>query len=104
LSAREIDVLVIGAGAAGMAAALAAAIEGLSVLVCEKSAQVEERRAARIFCFHGYRWPKSWQVMSRRRLHSFRATNRVYLFANYPSKSFLLEPRSSLLLSVLRHP
>jgi succinate dehydrogenase/fumarate reductase flavoprotein subunit len=40
MSAREVDVLVIGAGAGGMAAALAAAIEGLSVVVCEKSAQV----------------------------------------------------------------
>jgi len=31
---------VVGAGAGGMAAALAASIEGLEVLVCEKSAQV----------------------------------------------------------------
>ena len=37
---REVDLLVVGAGAAGMAAALAGAIEGLDVLVCEKSAQV----------------------------------------------------------------
>ncbi len=37
---KEIDLLVCGAGAGGMAAALAAAIEGLDVLVCEKSAQV----------------------------------------------------------------
>jgi succinate dehydrogenase/fumarate reductase flavoprotein subunit len=37
---REVDVLVAGAGAAGMTAALVAAIEGLSVLLCEKSQQV----------------------------------------------------------------
>ncbi|HUQ73119.1 MAG TPA: FAD-dependent oxidoreductase, partial [Burkholderiales bacterium] len=36
----EVDLLVVGAGAGGMAAALAASIEGMSVLVCEKSAQV----------------------------------------------------------------
>src|SRR6516164_7690984 len=36
----EVDVLVVGAGAAGMAAALVSAIEGLDVLLCEKSAQV----------------------------------------------------------------
>jgi succinate dehydrogenase/fumarate reductase flavoprotein subunit len=36
----EVDVLVIGAGAAGMTAALVSAIEGLDVLLCEKSAQV----------------------------------------------------------------
>ena len=39
-AAREVDVLVLGAGAGGMAAALAASIEGLEVLVCEKSGQV----------------------------------------------------------------
>jgi succinate dehydrogenase/fumarate reductase flavoprotein subunit len=38
--ALEVDVLVIGAGAAGMMAALVSAIEGLDVLLCEKSAQV----------------------------------------------------------------
>lgn len=32
----EVDLLVIGAGAGGMSAALAAAIMGLEVLVCEK--------------------------------------------------------------------
>ena len=37
---REVDVLVAGAGAAGMAAALVAALQGLDVLLCEKSAQV----------------------------------------------------------------
>jgi succinate dehydrogenase/fumarate reductase flavoprotein subunit len=36
----EVDVLVVGAGAAGMTAALVSAIEGLDVLLCEKSAQV----------------------------------------------------------------
>ena len=40
LSVKEVDVLVLGAGAGGMAAALAASIEGLDVLVCEKGAQV----------------------------------------------------------------
>jgi len=38
--AAEVDVLVVGAGAGGMTAALTAAIEGLSVLLVEKSAQV----------------------------------------------------------------
>lgn len=37
---REVDVLVAGAGAAGMTAALVASLEGLHVLVCEKSQQV----------------------------------------------------------------
>src|SRR6516164_11035103 len=36
----EVYVLVIGAGAAGMTAALVSAIEGLDVLLCEKTAQV----------------------------------------------------------------
>ncbi|HVZ45248.1 MAG TPA: FAD-binding protein [Ramlibacter sp.] len=36
----EVDLLVFGAGAGGMSAALAAAIMGLEVLVCEKSSQV----------------------------------------------------------------
>lgn len=36
----EVDLLVIGAGAAGMTAALVAAIEGFEVLLCEKSGQV----------------------------------------------------------------
>src|SRR5437763_3422361 len=36
----QVDALVIGAGAAGMAAALVGALEGLDVLLCEKSAQV----------------------------------------------------------------
>lgn len=35
-----VDVLVIGAGAAGMTAALVCKLEGLDVLLCEKSAQV----------------------------------------------------------------
>ncbi len=35
---REVDVLVFGSGAAGMAAALVAAHEGLEVLLCEKDA------------------------------------------------------------------
>ena len=37
---REVDLLIAGAGPAGMAAALVAATEGLDVLVCEKSDQV----------------------------------------------------------------
>jgi len=40
ISEREVDLLVAGAGPAGMAAALVAAIEGLDVLLCEKSNQV----------------------------------------------------------------
>jgi succinate dehydrogenase/fumarate reductase flavoprotein subunit len=36
----EVDALVVGAGAAGMTAALVGSLEGLSVLLCEKSAQV----------------------------------------------------------------
>jgi succinate dehydrogenase/fumarate reductase flavoprotein subunit len=36
----EVDLLVVGAGAAGMATALAAALEGLEVVLCEKSSQV----------------------------------------------------------------
>ncbi len=36
----EVDLLVAGAGAAGMAAALVASLEGLEVLLCEKSGQV----------------------------------------------------------------
>src|SRR5207237_8265034 len=36
----EVDVLVVGAGAAGMTAALVASLEGLDVLLCEKSPQV----------------------------------------------------------------
>ena len=37
---REVDLLVVGAGAGGMSAALAAAVLGLDVLLCEKSDQV----------------------------------------------------------------
>jgi succinate dehydrogenase/fumarate reductase flavoprotein subunit len=37
---REVDLLVAGAGPAGMAAALVASLEGLDVLLCEKSEQV----------------------------------------------------------------
>lgn len=37
---REVDLLVAGAGAGGMAAALVAALKGLDVLLCEKSGQV----------------------------------------------------------------
>ena len=37
---READLLVVGAGPAGMTAALVASLEGLDVLVCEKAAQV----------------------------------------------------------------
>ena len=37
---RETDLLIAGAGPGGMTAALVAAIEGLDVLVCEKSGQV----------------------------------------------------------------
>ena len=36
----EVDVLIAGAGAAGMTAALVCALNGLSVLLCEKSSQV----------------------------------------------------------------
>ena len=36
-TAHEVDVLVLGSGAAGMAAALTAAHSGLKVLVCEKT-------------------------------------------------------------------
>ena len=36
----EVDALVVGAGAAGMTAALVCALEGVGVLLCEKSAQV----------------------------------------------------------------
>ncbi|WP_349631336.1 FAD-dependent oxidoreductase [Bradyrhizobium sp. AUGA SZCCT0222] len=36
----EIDLLVIGAGAAGMTAALVGALEGLKVIICEKSGMV----------------------------------------------------------------
>ena len=36
----EVDAVVIGAGAAGMTAALVCALEGVDVLLCEKSAQV----------------------------------------------------------------
>ena len=34
---REVDLLVAGAGPAGMTAALVASLQGLSVLICEKS-------------------------------------------------------------------
>jgi succinate dehydrogenase/fumarate reductase flavoprotein subunit len=37
---REVDVLVFGAGTGGMTAALVAALEGLEVLLCEKTDQV----------------------------------------------------------------
>jgi succinate dehydrogenase/fumarate reductase flavoprotein subunit len=37
---REVDVLVFGAGMGGMTAALVAALEGLEVLLCEKTDQV----------------------------------------------------------------
>src|ERR1700744_3545875 len=37
---REVDLLVAGAGPAGMTAALVASLNGLSVLLCEKSGQV----------------------------------------------------------------
>src|SRR6266508_2511933 len=37
---REVDLLVAGAGPAGMAAALVASLEGLDVLLCEKSGEV----------------------------------------------------------------
>ncbi len=37
---REVDLLVAGAGPGGMTAALVAALEGLDVLICEKSEQV----------------------------------------------------------------
>ena len=36
----EVDLLVAGAGPAGMTAALVASLEGLDVLLCEKSGQV----------------------------------------------------------------
>src|SRR5579885_794511 len=37
---RNVDLLVAGAGPAGMTAALVASLQGLNVLVCEKSRQV----------------------------------------------------------------
>ena len=37
---QEVDLLIAGAGPAGMAAALVASLEGLDVLLCEKSDQV----------------------------------------------------------------
>src|ERR1700686_1833182 len=37
---REVDLLIAGAGPAGMTAALIASLEGLDVLLCEKSDQV----------------------------------------------------------------
>ena len=37
---REVDILVAGAGPGGMTAGLVAALEGLDVLICEKSEQV----------------------------------------------------------------
>jgi succinate dehydrogenase/fumarate reductase flavoprotein subunit len=37
---KEVDLLIAGAGPAGMAAALVASLEGLDVLLCEKSDQV----------------------------------------------------------------
>src|SRR5580698_2248554 len=37
---REVDLLVAGAGPAGMTAALVASLQGLTVLICEKSDQV----------------------------------------------------------------
>ncbi len=40
MDTEEFDLLVIGAGVAGLTAALVAAIEGLRVLVCEKTDQV----------------------------------------------------------------
>src|SRR5215210_1737571 len=36
----EVDVLIVGAGAAGMTAALVCALQGLDVVLCEKSFQV----------------------------------------------------------------
>ncbi|HTS90979.1 MAG TPA: FAD-dependent oxidoreductase [Stellaceae bacterium] len=39
-SGVEVDALVVGAGAAGMTAALVCALEGLDVLLCEKSAEI----------------------------------------------------------------
>ena len=37
---REVDVLIFGAGMGGMSAALVASLEGLDVLLCEKTDQV----------------------------------------------------------------
>ena len=37
---REVDVLIFGAGMGGMCAALYASLEGLDVLLCEKTDQV----------------------------------------------------------------
>ncbi len=37
---REVDLLIAGAGPAGLTAALVASLEGLDVLLCEKSDQV----------------------------------------------------------------
>jgi succinate dehydrogenase/fumarate reductase flavoprotein subunit len=40
IAEREVDLLIAGAGPAGMAAALIASLEGLDVLLCEKTDQV----------------------------------------------------------------
>jgi succinate dehydrogenase/fumarate reductase flavoprotein subunit len=37
---REVDLLIAGAGPAGMTAALVASLQGLDVLICEKSSQI----------------------------------------------------------------
>ena len=39
---REVDLVVAGAGPGGMTAALVAALDGLEVVLCEKSEQVGE--------------------------------------------------------------
>jgi 3-oxosteroid 1-dehydrogenase len=40
IATSEVDVLVVGAGAAGMTAALVSSLEGLDVLLCERSDRV----------------------------------------------------------------
>ncbi len=40
LTPKKVDLLIAGAGPAGMAAALVASLEGLDVLLCEKSGQI----------------------------------------------------------------
>ena len=64
-AAVEVDALVVGAGAAGMTAALVSSLEGLDVLLCEKSDR--SRRHHRDLGRHdlGARHPAE----SRSRLH-----------------------------------
>jgi succinate dehydrogenase/fumarate reductase flavoprotein subunit len=42
---KEVDVLVVGSGAAGMTASLVAATEGLQTLLCEKTSLIGDKSA-----------------------------------------------------------